>query len=109
MTVPLTACCAVSAGARSYLAIGQWARHAPQDTLARLGTHTAGPLGVRRVPSGSTVRRILTLVCPGRPADLLGCDPTGARHLAVDGECARGSRTGTRPAAHLREAGCGTR
>jgi predicted transposase YbfD/YdcC len=61
----------------------------------------AGPLGVRRAPSGSTIRRILTLVCPGGLADLLGCDPAGARHLAVDGKAARGSRTGTRPAAHL--------
>ena len=32
VAVLLTACCAVLAGACSYLAIGQWARHAPQDT-----------------------------------------------------------------------------
>ncbi|MFJ4806707.1 transposase [Streptomyces murinus] len=43
----LAAACAVLAGARSYLAIGRWARHAPQDTLARLGFHARGPLGVR--------------------------------------------------------------
>ncbi|WP_405808843.1 transposase family protein [Streptomyces sp. NBC_01520] len=36
-SVLLTAACAVLAGARSYIAIGQWARHAPQDTLSRLG------------------------------------------------------------------------
>ncbi|GHE69212.1 hypothetical protein GCM10014715_23810 [Streptomyces spiralis] len=101
VAVLLTACCAVPAGACSYLAIGQWARHAPQDTLARLGVRAAGPLGVRRAPSGSTIRRILTLVCPGGLADLLGCDPAGARTLAVDGKCARGSRTDAAPAAHL--------
>ncbi|MFI9781127.1 transposase family protein [Streptomyces sp. NPDC051956] len=28
VSVLLTACCAVLAGARSYLAVGQWARHA---------------------------------------------------------------------------------
>ncbi|MFI7360320.1 ISAs1 family transposase [Streptomyces avidinii] len=32
---------------------------------------------------------------------MLGCDPSGARHLAVDGKCARGSRTADAPAAHL--------
>ncbi|AWW43638.1 ISAs1 family transposase (plasmid) [Streptomyces cadmiisoli] len=101
VAVLLTACCAVLAGACSYLAIGQWARHAPQDTLARLGVRAAGPLGVRRAPSGSTIRRILTLVCPGGLADLLGCAPTGARTLAVDGKCARGSRTDAAPAAQL--------
>ncbi|MCZ1021116.1 transposase family protein [Streptomyces noursei] len=41
VSVLLTACCAVLAGARSYLAVGQWARHAPLDALARLceGVH----------------------------------------------------------------------
>lgn len=61
-----------------------------------------GPLGVRRhAPSSSTIRRLLTLVCPGGLADLLGRDPTGNRHLAVDGRTARGSRTDPGPAAHL--------
>lgn len=96
----LTACWAVLAGARSYLAAGQWARHAPQDTLARLGVGVAGPLGMRRAPSTSTIRRVLTPVCPGGLADLLGCDPAGAAALAVDGKAARGSRTDTAPAAH---------
>ncbi|MFD8725833.1 transposase family protein [Streptomyces sp. NPDC059629] len=99
VAVLLTACCAVLAGARSNLAIGQWGRHAPQDTLAPLGLLAAGPPGVRRAPSGSTIRRILTLVCPGGLADLLGCDPAGARVLAVAGKCARGLRTDAAPAA----------
>ncbi|MEV7144789.1 ISAs1 family transposase [Streptomyces tauricus] len=101
VAVVLTACCAVLAGARSYLAVGQWARHALQDTLARLGVRAVGPLGVRQAASGSTIRRILAVVCPGGLADLLGCDPAGAAHLAVDGKCARGSRTACVPAAHL--------
>ncbi|MGW6413185.1 transposase family protein [Streptomyces vinaceus] len=46
-SVLLTAACAVLAGARSYVAIGQWARHAPQDTLARLGFYPRASLGVR--------------------------------------------------------------
>ena len=56
VSVLLTAACAVLTGARSYLAIGQWARHAPQDALARLGFRACGLLGVRRAPSPSTPR-----------------------------------------------------
>ncbi|MEU9961255.1 transposase family protein [Streptomyces sp. NPDC050982] len=45
VSVLLTACCAVLAGARFYLAVGQWARHAFLDALARLGVRAACPLG----------------------------------------------------------------
>lgn len=64
VSVLLTAACAVLTGARSYFAIGQWARHAPQDALARLGFRACGPLGVRRAPSPSTLRRVLILCAP---------------------------------------------
>ncbi|WP_327417472.1 ISAs1 family transposase [Streptomyces sp. NBC_01233] len=101
VSVLLTAASAVLAGARSYLAVGQWARHAPQDTLERLGIRPGGPFAVRRAPSASTLRRVLTLVCPGALADLLGCDPAGAASVAVDGKTVRGSRMDTAPAAHL--------
>ncbi|MFG3002309.1 ISAs1 family transposase, partial [Streptomyces sp. NPDC048340] len=97
----LTAACAVLAGARSYVAIGQWARHAPQDTLSHLGFHPRGPLGVRRPASPSTVRRVLIQVCPGGLADLLGHNPAGTESVAVDGKSARGSRADNGPAAHL--------
>ncbi|MDQ2638864.1 MAG: transposase family protein [Actinomycetota bacterium] len=52
-SVLLTAACAVLAGTPFYLAIGPWARHAPQDSLARLGFHPRGPLGVRLPASAS--------------------------------------------------------
>jgi predicted transposase YbfD/YdcC len=100
-TVLLTCCCAVLAGARSIRAIGQWARNAPQETLARLGATARGPLAVRRPPSTTTVQRLLTTLCPGGLADLLGHDPAGTDHVAVDGKTAKGSRIGTAPAAHL--------
>ncbi|MEU5347182.1 transposase family protein [Streptomyces sp. NPDC020766] len=48
----LVACSAVTAGAQSFAAIGQWAKNAPQDVLARLGARTATVLGVRVAPSG---------------------------------------------------------
>ncbi|MFE5681515.1 transposase family protein, partial [Streptomyces erythrochromogenes] len=101
VAVLLTAACAVLAGARSYAAIGQWARHAPQETLARLGSHPRGPLGVRRAASPSTVRRVLVGVCPGGLAGLLGHSPSGTEPVAVDGRSARGPRTDPAPAAHL--------
>jgi len=109
VSVLLTAACAVLAGARSYLAFGQWARNAPQDALARLGIRARGPLDIRRAPATSTIRRVLTLACPGALADLLGSAPANAGQVAVDGKSARGSRTDTDDAVHLLSAvtGCG--
>lgn len=108
VSVLLTAACAVLAGARFDLAIGQWARSARQDTLAALGVRADGLLGVRQAPSTSTIRRVLLAVCPGGLADLLGCDLAGAGTVAVDGKSARGSRADPRPAAHLLAALTGT-
>ncbi|MGW4825911.1 ISAs1 family transposase [Streptomyces sp. NPDC004227] len=101
VAVLLAACSAVVAGATSFAAIGQWARSAPQDVLARLGARKMGVFVVRVPPSAATVRRVLLEVCPGGLADLLGQDPAGSETLAVDGKSARGSRTGATPAAHL--------
>ncbi|MFG2143682.1 ISAs1 family transposase [Streptomyces sp. NPDC048696] len=101
LAVLLITASAVAAGARSYTAIGQWARSAPQPTLARCGARLLASLNVRIAPSGSTIRRIVCAVCPGGLADLTGEAPVGAGSVAVDGKSARGSRTDTAPAAHL--------
>ncbi|TQK52408.1 IS4 family transposase [Streptomyces sp. SLBN-118] len=101
VSVLLVACSAVISGARSFAAIGQWAKNAPQETLARLGARTTSVFGVRLAPSGATIRRLVNRTCPGGLADLLGCDPADADSLAVDGKSARGSRTDDSPAAHL--------
>jgi predicted transposase YbfD/YdcC len=106
--VLLVACSAVVTGAKSFGAIGQWARNAPQDALIRLGARAVSVFGVRIAPSTATIRRIINTVCPGGLADLLGCDPADADTLAVDGKSARGSRHGTTPAAHLLAAMTGT-
>ncbi|MGP4052312.1 ISAs1 family transposase [Streptomyces sp. 2A115] len=97
----LIACSAVLSGARSFAAIGQWAKNAPQEALARLGARTTSRFAVRVAPSTATIRRIINRTCPGGLADLLGTDPAGADTLAVDGKSARGSRHGDTPAAHL--------
>lgn len=62
---------------------------------------TVSAFSVCLPPSTATIRRIINRVCPGGLADLLGCDPSGADTLAVDGKSARGSRHGDTPAAHL--------
>ena len=74
----LIACCAVLAGARSYPAIGQWARKAPQDTLARLGAAPRGLSGCAARPRPRPSAGCIDRVCPGGLADLLGHDPAGA-------------------------------
>ncbi|MEV6841450.1 transposase family protein [Streptomyces sp. NPDC051133] len=52
VAVLLIACSAVVSGARSFVAIDEWATDAPQDVLAQLGAHTATALAVRVPPSG---------------------------------------------------------
>jgi predicted transposase YbfD/YdcC len=108
VAVLLIACSAVVCGARSFVAIEEWAADAPQDVLVRLGARTATALAVRIPPSGATIRRVITDTCPGGLADLLGHDPAGTDTLAVDGKSARGSRLGSTPAAHLLAAMTGT-
>jgi DDE family transposase len=108
VAVVLIACSAVTCGARSFVAIDEWAAGAPQDVLARLGARTATALSVRIPPSGATIRRVIKDTCPGGLADLLGHDPSGTDTLALDGKSARGSRLGATPAAHLLAAMTGT-
>jgi predicted transposase YbfD/YdcC len=100
-SVLVIAVSAVVAGARSYAAIGQWAASAPQATLTRANARVLPVFGVRVAPSGATIRRVITLACPGGLAELTGADPRSAESIAVDGKTARGSRHGDTPAAHL--------
>jgi predicted transposase YbfD/YdcC len=109
-TVLAAAVCAVLAGARSYVAITEWAHDLPVSVRLRLG------IG-RRAPSESTFRRILQGVDPdeldtavsGWLARRAGIAPTGTsatgagpvRAIAVDGKTARGARSGDGRAVHL--------
>ena len=103
MTVLAIGVCAVLAGARSYVAIAEWADDLPVSARLRLG------LG-RRAPSESTIRRILQAV------DLEALDaavsgwlaarrpdpsPGRMRMVAVDGKTTRGARTDDRTQVHL--------
>jgi predicted transposase YbfD/YdcC len=103
VTVLAVSVCAVLAGARSYVAIAEWAHDLPVSARLRLG------IG-RTAPSESTIRRILQLVdldaldavlsawlATRRPAP-----PPGAMQVvAVDGKTARGARTEDGTQVHL--------
>jgi hypothetical protein len=107
--VVLTAAvCAVAAGARSFVAVGEWVADLPVEVAAALGTDG-------RCPSESTIRRLLGRVDADRDA-VIGAfvqglctsrAPDGRRRvLAVDGKTLRGSRRtdhdgGSEPARHL--------
>ncbi len=92
-------------GSRRTLVCGdravEWARGAPQRMLARLRARLPTSPNVWIAPSGSTVRRIVSTVCPGGLADLTGEAPAGAESVAADGKGASGSRHGRTPAGHL--------
>jgi len=96
------AVCAVLAGARSFVAIAEWAADADDATLAGLG---AGAV----VPSESTIRRTLQSLDADALDDLLGRwaqsrsgpPPTGRRRVAVDGKTVRGSGVAGGPGRHL--------
>jgi hypothetical protein len=102
VTVLALSVATVLAGARSYVAIAEWAHDLPVSALVRLGVG-------RRSPSESTIRRILALVdldaldtvLSAWLATLLPTSPTGrpgsiCRVVAVDGKTAPGAPTGRR-------------
>lgn len=91
--------CAVLAGARSYVAIAEWARDLPWAVRAGLG------LG-RRSPSESTIRRVLQSVDADQldrvVSDWLASRTSppsagrpGRRVIALDGKSVRGARLGS--------------
>jgi hypothetical protein len=90
VTVLAVSVCAVLAGARSYVAIAEWAHDLPVSARLRLG------IG-RRAPSESTIRRILQAVdldaLDGVLSGWLPDPPSGRmRVVAVDGKTSRGAR-----------------
>lgn len=109
VSVLAVAVCAVLAGARSYLAIAEWA----QDLTPSVRTRLA--LG-RRPPCESTIRRVLQSVdaaeldqvistwLAARPAPICPAAQLAAarrRVIALDGKSARGARHAAGRAVHL--------
>lgn len=95
------AACAVLAGCRSLVAIGEWVANAPEQVLAGIGAE--------RVPSESTIRRVLQRLdgdaldaAIGRWALARTSPPERTRRaVAVDGKTVRGSGAGDQGARHL--------
>ena len=95
------ALCAVSAGARSFYAIADWAAGVPRQVLQRCGIRF-------RVPSEATIRQVfgrvdgdaLDRVLGRHLAARAGAD-TVRLAVAVDGKTIRGARIGKQAAPHL--------
>jgi predicted transposase YbfD/YdcC len=96
------AVCAVLAGARSFVAIAEWAADADEGTLAGVGVSG-------RVPCESTFRRVLQRLDADALDDAAGAwaqqrtapPPGGRRLIAIDGKTLRGSGTASQPGRHL--------
>ncbi len=116
MAVLAIGICATLAGARSYVAIAEWAAELPAWLRLRLGTG-------RLVPCEATIRRVLQAVDPGEldtalsgwlagrrpgPHPVVGPGRTGqpvrpglSGQVAIDGKTCRGARRADGPARHL--------
>jgi predicted transposase YbfD/YdcC len=95
------AVCAVLAGCRSFTALGEWAANASDQVRSALGVD-------RRVPSESTIRRVLQHLDGDELDAAIGSwaadrtQPADARRLvAVDGKRLRGSGSATTEPRHL--------
>lgn len=93
---------AVLAGARSFVAIGEWVAHQPIQTLRAVGVTT--PAG----PDESTIRRVFALLDADVLDRVLGAflwtrtHTVGTRRvIALDGKTVRGARSQGRLAPHL--------
>ena len=92
---------AVSGGARSFTAIGEWAHDAGPSLLSQLAMPAA-------VPSESTIRRLLEACDAGLFSLLVGTwmrlrwdALNGHKIIAVDGKSVRGATNGDQRAPHL--------
>jgi predicted transposase YbfD/YdcC len=102
LTVVLAvALAATVAGARSFVAIAEWATDATPEVLTRLGVTGA-------VPSESTIRRLLQRLAPDELDALIGAwmllrtsTIGGRRVIAFDGKTLRGARDAAGNLVHL--------
>lgn len=104
VSVLAVAAAAVVAGARSYLAAGQWAAHAPDPVLGALQVRIHPRTGRFVAPCESTIRRVLQ-DCDGDQLDAtLGAwlyPRLPAEQVVVDGKTLRGARAGDGRAVHV--------
>jgi predicted transposase YbfD/YdcC len=117
VAVLAVAVCAVLAGARSLVAIGEWASDAPCQVLASLGVRRHPLTGAWQPPGEATVRRVLARIDADALDRAIGAwlaaqQPPAAspsppspgpprRAVAVDGKTLRGSGHHDRSPVHL--------
>jgi predicted transposase YbfD/YdcC len=117
VAVLAVAVCAVLAGARSLVAIGEWASDAPCQVLASLGVRRHALTGAWQPPGEATVRRVLARIDADALDRAIGAwlaaqQPPAAspsppsprpprRAVAVDGKTLRGSGHHGRSPVHL--------
>lgn len=92
--------CGAMTGAKSFIALGEWAAEQSPETLKRLGSKRGRP------PSERTIRRVLHAVDVKEvdhrtSAWVANQTQLAGRAISVDGKTVRGSRDGERKAIHL--------
>jgi hypothetical protein len=106
LSVLTVAVCAVLSGAKSYIAIGEWAKRADQDMCKRMGCRFNKISGLFVAPSEPTLRRTLQTV------DAVALDtavsqwlvsqaPVAGNAIALDGKTSRGSASFKGKQTHL--------
>jgi hypothetical protein len=98
--------CAVLCGARSYVAIAEWAARCHQNFLRRLGCRRDARSGLYRAPSEPTIRRVLQGI-DAEQVDralagwLCGLGGGQGEAIALDGKTLRGAQRGNGTQVHL--------
>ena len=106
LSVLTVAVCAVLSGAKSYTAIGEWAKRSDQDMRKRMGCRFDKNSGLFVAPSEPTLRRTLQTV------DAVELDtavsqwlatqaPVAGNAIALDGKTSRGSGSSEGKQTHL--------
>jgi len=98
------AICAVLCGARSFVAIEEWAKDLSQDMLRRLRCRRDPNTGKFIPPSEPTIRRMLQSVDPDEVDRVIAnwlFEQCNGDAIAIDGKTLRGSKTRNGKAVHL--------
>jgi hypothetical protein len=104
VTVLAVAICALLSGAKSFIAIGEWAASLEKTLLKRLGCRYNARLGRYVPPSEKTLRNTLKRINADEADNILGqwlFTQTNSRAISVDGKTARGSAVGDGKPVHL--------
>jgi hypothetical protein len=106
MSLLAVAICAVLCGARSYVAMGEWAQRCSQNLLKRLGCRRDARSGRYVAPSEPTIRRLLQSIDAEQVDRALSewyasLGVGEGQAVAIDGKTLRGARRGEGGQVHL--------